>query len=144
MLWQQMTCYFYFCPVWNCFLFQGDIPHLPLDTSVSLKNDSELLPLHPRTKKKVRDKHNVRHILKWKRIRHTVHPLCPAMCSHHWFSNNIDVITEIIEVSTVHRALMLISQSAQTFSEYGNYMFTARLCSSNFMSQKHHIWIALK
>lgn len=84
----------------------------------------------------MRDKHSVRRILKWKRIGHAVPPLGPVLCCHHWFLNNTDVTVEIIEASPAHRALMLISPSAQPFSEYGNYLF---IVGSNYMSQKHHI-----
>lgn len=58
------------------FFFKGVILHLPSEADASLKNPFELLFLHPGTrgKKKVRDKPNVRHVLKWKRIAPAVHP----------------------------------------------------------------------
>lgn len=66
---------------WNGVLCQGDVPHSSVDTNDFKKNDCELLSLHPETRKKVRDKQNVRHNLKWKRIRYTVHSSCPTECS---------------------------------------------------------------
>lgn len=39
--------------------------------------------------------------------------------------NNFDAIREMNEVSAVHRAVMLLTQSTKSFPGYGNYMFTA-------------------
>lgn len=146
---QHKVIYFLFTPsevvFFFFFFFKGVILHLPSEADASLKNPFELLFLHPGTrgKKKVRDKPNVRHVLKWKRIAPAVHPSWPRECFSALIFKQLSCnYRNKWGVCWSRGTSVDFSIRADIFSDM-EMMFTAALCSGGCMTKLHSMCNAL-